>query len=511
MLKPVRSWSGVVVVTVVTSPGKFSCPNDCHYCPNEPGQPRSYLSNEPAVARANQNNFGAQEQFNSRVAQLEKNGHSVDKIEIIVLGGTWSSYPRPYQEEFIRDLYFAANTYKSADRTKDSLGYEKGQNETTRYKIIGISLETRPDHVNKYELKRFRNFGCTRVQIGVQHTDDEILKFVNRGHSVIDSINAIKMLRENGFKIDIHVMPDLPGSNPEKDKKMLHEVLTSHDFSPDYMKIYPCLDVKFTKIREWKDSGKWKPYAEEDNGSKLYDVVIHAKKHSVSWTRFNRIQRDFSEEKVVKDVLRIGYKSETIKSNFRQLLKRKAEEKGVFCKCIRCKEIKNNAFDPTKISYKIEMFNAAGGREFFISANTPEQRLLGFIRVRINGKTNITIFKSISNCVLIRELHVYGLVNIVGCKNDVHNPQHFGIGKQLMLYAESIALCFNKRSIAVISGVGVRKYYEKLGYIYDKNGEYMIKSLKLDFNKMMYILSCVEILVYWKIVNFFISLKNRVS
>ena len=200
--KPVRSWSGVLVVTVVMKPSKFSCPFDCHYCPNEHGQPRSYLSSEPAIMRANRNDFDPIYQFNNRMDMLGKNGHSLDKIEIIVLGGTFSSYPRHYQEEFIRDLFYAANIYtqKIDKREKKDIQFEKTENEKADKKIIGISLETRPDMITKFELQRFRKLGCTRVQIGVQHTKDSILEYVNRGHTVEQSKKAISLLKNAGFK-----------------------------------------------------------------------------------------------------------------------------------------------------------------------------------------------------------------------------------------------------------------------------------------------------------------------
>ena len=246
-----RSWSGVLVVTLVMKPDKFSCPNDCHYCPNEPGQPRSYLSSEPAVARANRHDFDAVRQFNARLEVLRRNGHLLNKIEIIVLGGTFSSYPRSYQEEFCRDIFYAANVFGQQCenlRERKSISDEQLENETSILRIIGISLETRPDMITVHELLRFRYLGCTRVQIGVQHTDNYILEKLNRGHTVEQSIDAITLLRNYGFKVDVHVMPDLPYSNPELDKLMFFDILCSSDFKPDYLKIYPCLDVDFTEI-----------------------------------------------------------------------------------------------------------------------------------------------------------------------------------------------------------------------------------------------------------------------
>ena len=244
---PVRSWSGVLVVTIVLRPDKFSCPYDCKYCPDERksngadyDMPRSYLSSEPAVMRAMEVDFDIAKQFNSRIDTLKKNGHEIDKVEIIVLGGTFSSYPRDYQSEAMRDIFYAANIYnKTEKRDPLSLHTEQAINETNDIKIIGISLETRPDQINKHELRRFRELGCTRIQIGVQHTDDEILKIINRKHDVQCSVNAIKLMKDFGFKVDIHIMPDLPGATPEKDKAMFDEVFLTDKYKPDYVKIYP--------------------------------------------------------------------------------------------------------------------------------------------------------------------------------------------------------------------------------------------------------------------------------
>ena len=464
--KKCRSWSGVLVVTVVMRPDKFSCPFDCHYCPNEPGQPRSYLSSEPAVARANRNEFDPVKQFRSRLNMLRNNGHTINKIEIIVLGGTFSTYPRTYQEEFISGLFYASNTQDFDERPILSLVQEQHINETAKYRIIGISLETRPDLITRHELLRFRHLGCTRVQIGVQHTDNSILKLVNRGHTVETSIKAISLLRNFGFKIDVHIMPDLPGTTPDLDNQMMHDILCSPDFQPDYLKIYPCLDVQHTTIRNWKHNGFWKPYSEQHNGSQLLlDVCSHAKIYSKYWIRFNRIQRDFPEE---KDGV-IGYASDNIRSNFRQLLQNYCAKAGIFCKCIRCREVKNKK----RQSYQFftDKYFAADGFEFFISCASPDRTVLyGFVRLRLSSN-------NLHRSALIRELHVYGTLQNLHSKTT-HSTQHQGIGKALMLHAEYIALTHRYFNIAVISGVGVREYYRKLGY--SLSYTYMTKSFSFS-------------------------------
>lgn len=479
--KPVRSWSGVLVITVVMRPDKFSCPHNCHYCPNEPGQPRSYLSNEPAIARANGVNFDAVSQVHCRLDMLKNNGHTqLDKIEIIVLGGTFSAYPRTYQKEFITDLYYALNVYsEKIPRDKTDLMTEQCYNETADVKLVGLSLETRPDHINALEIKRLRTYGCTRVQLGVQHTDDGILRIVNRGHDNIASIKAIRYLKANAFKVDLHIMPDLPGSTPEMDKRMMEIVLNSQHYSPDYLKIYPCLDVDFTEIKKWKESGKWTPYSEDDI-SKLINVILHAKKHSKYYTRFNRIQRDFSEAKNGA----IGFTSKTIKTNLRQMVQNAAHKAGISCKCIRCCEIKAKRINKNNIKLHIDTYYASGGTEKYISFYSDAMKTLhGFIRLRFNDSSKHVAFDALKDCSLIRELHVYGFVKKAknsgtellsdGCN------QHVGFGKALLAFAEMITAIKGYRKIAVISGVGVRNYYRKCGYVLGNPSDgYLIKKIE---------------------------------
>lgn len=480
--KPVRSWSGVLVLTVVMRPDKFSCPHNCHYCPNEPGQPRSYLSSEPAVARANENDFDAVKQIKSRLDMLKKNGHNkIDKIEIIVLGGTFSAYPRDYQYEFVSDLYYGVNIYNGEIRAKKSLENEQKINETALYKIIGLSLETRPDHINFGEIKRLRDYGCTRVQLGIQHTDDTVLKIVNRGHDNKCSKKAIKMLKNNGFKVDMHIMPDLPGSNPIMDKIMMETILNDQNYKPDYLKIYPCLDVDFTEIKQWKIDGRWKPYSEE-NIQDLIDVVLHAKVHSKYYTRFNRIQRDFPEAK--NDI--VGFSSNNIKTNFRQLVQNQAKDQGIKCKCIRCCEIKSKVIQKTSnTKLYIEHYASSGSNEKYISFYSDSMNILhGFIRLRLstNSKSD-TRFKVLENCALIRELHVYGFIQKTSHKSTITGTQHKGFGKALLAIAECYAIINGYSRIAIISGVGVRKYYEKMGYMLsnNENGQYMIKEFSMIY------------------------------
>ncbi|SCQ17090.1 histone S-adenosyl methyltransferase, putative [Plasmodium ovale] len=359
--KGVRSNSGVLVVTLITHPHKFSCKYDCHYCPNEPNQPRSYLSTEPAILRANQNNFDVICQFFNRITTLVNNGHVADKIEVLVLGGTWSCYDVEYQNEFITDVYYAANIYPVLKnrRKKLSLQEEQEINEQCNCRIIGLTLETRPDQINKEELLRLRYYGCTRVQLGIQHTDDFILKKVNRQCTLNECIRAIFLLKENGFKVDIHLMPDLPYSTVQKDIDMFKYVLTSLDLQADQWKIYPCEITPFTKIEKWYNNNEFKPYFETDKNL-LISLILLVKKSIHPWIRLNRVIRDIPNPSIIA--------GNNI-TNMRQLIANEMNIRNIFCQCIRCKEVKNQEIEKKKdsIFLKIYKYPTLGGEEFFIT------------------------------------------------------------------------------------------------------------------------------------------------
>ena len=477
--KAVRSASGILNVSVSLPPDKFSCKYNCHFCPNEPGMPRSYLSNEDVFKRAQQVGFDTVKQVYIRLKALEVNGHEIDKVEFRVLGGTFSCYDHGVADTFIRDLYYGANTfYEDQDRPRGTIEEEQALNVTARVHVVGLGVETRPDEITPTEVIRFRRYGITRVEIGVQHTDDDILRKVNRGHLTKHSKQAIKLLKDYGFKVEIHIMADLPGATPEGDKECYKQVLqTDPDLIPDYMKDYPCLDVDFTKIKEWKASGKWRPYAERTpDAAELKEVLIYRQSITPKWVRVNRVQRDFQEAS--ED--RLGYTSQGIKSNLAQLVKDAAEKKGIYCQCIRCCELRNESFDPKDIEYKVVSFPASGGTEYFLSAeicpaNKPRHVLLGFLRLRISPALEESIIPELKGqTAMIRELHVYGRMKAVG-QDAAGSAQHMGIGKKLLAMAADISKRHGSTQIAVISGIGVRGYYKKNGY--DLVGSYMIKEL----------------------------------
>jgi len=502
-IKDCKSHSGIISITVFTSPypeyidddgnvviQEFSCQWNCSYCPNEPGQPRSYLKGEPGVLRANREHFKCIEQMYIRLEALYVTGHDIDKLEVLVLGGTWTSYPIKYREQFIRDIYYAANTYKynidpsklDTMRKPMSLSQEKRINKYERCKVIGLTLETRPDTINSDELKLFRYYGCTRIQLGIQHSDNEILKINNRKCTIETAIKSIELLKNCGYKIDGHWMPNLPGSTIQKDEELFEELLgikskkyinlyheiielKCPELQVDQWKIYPTTITEFTDIKKWYENGDYIPYSNDD----LFELLIKVKKLVFPWIRLNRVIRDIPNDYVPQ----IDYHS-----NAREFLQKQIAIDGWYCSCQRCREVKNGSYDPINSETVIRKYNASNGAEYFISRESKNKRILyGFVRLRLTEVPATSIFPELEDCGLIRELHVYGQVQIVGTYNESHT-QHSGIGKMLMNKAEEIAKTEKFGKMAVISGEGTRGYYKKLGYS-DSPGDgfYMIKNL----------------------------------
>jgi ELP3 family radical SAM enzyme/protein acetyltransferase len=463
--RAVRTMSGVSVITVLSKP--FVCPGKCVYCPSEPDMPKSYLSNEPAAARAKMNLFDPIRQMTMRIQALENNGHQVDKLEVLILGGTWSVYPEAYQHEFVRDLFYAANVF-GEDKKRKTLSLEEEQkiNETTKYKIIGLTLETRPDYINETELKRMRILGTTRVQLGVQHTDNKILDLIVRGHSIEQSIRATKMLKEVGLKVDHHYMPDLPGAIPAKDLSMMEYVYTSPDLQPDQIKIYPCVVNEYAELAKWHKEGKYKPFSAQE----LLKLLLKIKKITPPWIRINRLIRDIPEESIIA-----GNKI----TNLRQYLQAELKNQGESCQCLRCREVRGRTEDNDKMLLVKREYRASDGDEIFISFESEDnKKLYGFLRLRFNDKPAINIFTELKNASLIRELHVYGKMIPTYSENEddeASQTQHMGLGKKLMAEAENITKTRKLSKVAVISGIGVRNYYKKLGY--QLEGTYMTKDL----------------------------------
>lgn len=481
--RSIRTLSGIAPVAVLTKP--YPCPGNCAYCPRESDEvPVSYLSNEPAVMRAIRCAYNPYVQVSLRLKALESNGHDPKKIEIIVIGGTWSYLPKKYKYWYIVNCFKAANDFSqnrnlikrvdSDEGFKGSVNFfqnelkamykknlsfkelteklkkEQKRNEGADYKIIGLTLETRPDYINDEELWEMRTLGCTRVEIGVQIIDDEILKINKRGHGVKEIIAATKQLKDFGFKITYHLMPALPGATPTKDLKMFNQVFNDENFQPDQIKLYPTVVTKGSLLYKWYRQGKYIPYSDQT----LLELLIACKKIVPKYVRIIRLIRDIPGESIIA-----GNKI----TNLRQVMK----DKGVKCDCIRCREVKDGKIEKHQIN--IEEYPASQGKEYFISLdNLSGSTLYGFCRLRISHNSPIAQ-------AIIREIHVYGeLMPAGGTKTKI---QHTGLGKKLMKEAEKIARKNGAKELAVISGVGVRGYYRKLGY-HLKNS-YMLKKLLL--------------------------------
>ena len=444
-------------------------------------QPRSYIHNEPAVLRANRDEFDPILQIYDRTDALTNCGHNVDKIEILVLGGTWDSYPMKYQESFIRDIYYSINTLNKRNNIpKLDIKKEITLAESSEKRIIGLTLETRPDYINLRQIRRLRRFNVTRLQIGVQHIDDEILKIIDRGCYLKDTIKGNNLWKNNGGKIDWHLMPDLPGSSKDKDIKMFEEIfgvnsieevsknyykydLKRPELQPDQLKIYPCEVVDYTKIKEWYENGNYKPYGE--NEKDLIEVITFIKQNVYPWIRINRIVRDIPSMNILG-----GNKN----VNLHQKL---LDRKEILSDDIRCREVRRNTKNIEKAELVVRQYNGVNSTEYFISYESPDKRILyGFLRLRINDNNENLIYNELKDCGFIRELHVYG--QIVGHSTKKGNVQHMGFGKKMMKVAEDITKARGINKVAVISGVGVRGYYSSQGYKLVK--DYMIKELKDD-------------------------------
>ena len=454
--RPIRSLSGIVNISVLTK--SYPCPGKCLYCPIEKGIPKSYLSGEPAVERAKKLKFDPYLQVEKRIEMLETEGHPTDKIELRVVGGTWSYYPKKYQEWFIKKCFQAANN-SSGNR---SLVAEQKLNEKAKNRIIGLSIETRPDFINIKEIKWLRKLGVTMVELGVQTIYDDVLKLNLRGHTIYETIRATKLLKDAGFKILYQMMPNLPGSDLIRDEKMFKELFSNPDFCPDLLKIYPCALLKEAPLyKKWKKL-KYRPYAEKQ----LTNLIKKIKKEIPYYVRIQRISRDIPSPKIVAGAAKI--------SNLRQILKNQANKEGWQCKCIRCREIGKDYDTKEKIYlFRID-YNASDGKEIFLSfENKNRTKLYSLLRLRILSREEF--LPVLRHSAIIREIHTYGPVHPIGKEKLTISAQHKGLGKKLIKEAEKITKELEKEKIAVISGVGARDYYKKLGY--KPKDTFMVKNI----------------------------------
>ncbi len=469
-LKPVRTISGVAVIAAMTSPAP--CPHGlCIPCPGGPASkfnsPQSYMGDEPAALRAVQNNFDPYMQVFSRLQQLSQIGHQLEKAELIIMGGTFTSRTLCYQEWFIKRAIEAMNDFYGTEwrEGKDYCSVEDVQsgNESARIRNVGITIETRPDWVENEHIDIIHNLGATKVEIGVQNTYDFILAGIQRGHTVAESAAANTRLRDSGLKVGFHMMPGLPGSSPESDFRMFRALFEDERFKPDYLKIYPTLVTEGTKLHGMWELGNYAPLEVLE----AVELLARIKSILPKWVRLQRIQRDIPAYQVLAGIR---------KSNIRQLARQRLSEMGGKCKCIRCREVghrMNEGEEPENIELTVEEYAACRGREHFISFEDIEKDILvGFIRLRFPFAPHR---KELLGAALVRELHVYGAMVPPGESPGEAQWQHRGYGEKLLNEAEEIAGAAGYEKIAVTSGIGVRDYYRKFGYA--REGAYMTKRL----------------------------------
>lgn len=486
----VRTLSGVAIITSLVKP--YTCPGKCIYCPTEIRMPKSYIATEPAAARALRLDFSPYKQMKQRIEMLTRNGHPTDKIEYILKGGTWNAYPLKYQYWFILESFKACNDFarenprgetleeywldRPLKELQEELDHEQTFNESAKHRIVGLTLETRPDAISPKTIHHMRLQGCTRIELGLQATDDKILKLIKRGHTVQQFRDAIYLLREAGFKVDLHFMPDLPGSSPEHDVHMYKEIFTDPGLRPDMIKIYPNTVIKSAELYQWFLDGRYTSYGDEG----LFKALLEMKLATPRYCRISRLIRDIPATEI---------ENGNIITNLREMLEYELKKQGKKCVCLRCREIyrqKDAIDDQEEPHIFVDTYETIGGTEYFISMEDKNRiAVYGFLRLRIPHESdNEKLSKSLEqlellipenkDCAFIRELHVYGQLVEIG-KISTLGTQHKGYGKKLVKEAEKIAQEKGFSKLSVISGVGVRGYYEKIGY--HKEGTYMIKKL----------------------------------
>ncbi len=454
-MKPTRTVSGVATVTVLTKP--FPCPGDCIFCPTDVRMPKSYLHDEPGASRAEYHGFDPYFTTLSRLRALRNIGHATDKIELLILGGTWSYYPEDYQRWFVRRCFDVLNEAESS-----SLEEAQVINETAAQRNVGLVIETRPDYVDAAEVQRLRRLGVTRVQLGAQSCDDHILELNKRGHTVEQTRQAVKLLRAAGFKIQLHWMPNLLGATPESDRVDYLRLWDDPGLRPDELKIYPNALVREAELVQWYDRGEFTPYTDDE----LIDLIAECKVATPEYVRLNRIIRDIPKDHIVAG---------STASNLREVVKRKLAAEGRACHCIRCREVRSESANVMDAVNAIE-YDTLGGREIFLSVDTDAGKLAGFLRLSLPTAeaTALTGIDELRGAAIIREVHVYGPVVELG-RSGGGQPQHVGIGRRLVAEAERRARVAGFKRLAVISAVGTRRYYRRQGF--DQGGLYLIKAV----------------------------------
>ncbi len=455
--KPVRTMSGVAPVAVMTSPS--DCPHGrCSYCPGgvQNNSPQSYTGREPAALRAATNEFDPHRQTSSRLEQLRAIGHRTDKVDLIVMGGTFTSRPEEYQEWFVKRCFDAMNGRDSAD-----IASAHAMNEVAPSRCVGLTVETRPDWFNAHQIDSSMRLGATKVELGVQILDDSILDGVRRGHRVQEVVEATRRAKDAGLKVCYHVMPGLPGSGREKDLESFRLMFEDARFRPDMLKLYPTLVVKGTDLYEMWAKGEYTPLAEDDGVA----LVAEMKSMVPPYVRILRIQRD-----IPAGLIEAGIR----KGHLRELVARRMSEEGTACRCIRCREVGHRdvpaSEDGPPPAMRTLAYDASEGKEVFVSFECEDSgSLVGYARLRLSGGG--------ARHASLRELHVYGqMVPIDDAPG--RNWQHRGYGERLLDECERLAREDGRAELRVTSGVGAREYYRSLGYV--RQGHYMAKPLRAD-------------------------------
>jgi len=458
MRKSTRTISGVTPVAVMTEPRK--CPGQCIYCPTYLTAPQSYTPESPAVLRAIKCDYDARKQVELRLRILSGMEHPTDKVELIVMGGTFLAYPKDYQYQFIKDCFDALNGEEST-----TLEEAKRLNETTNHRCTGLCIETRPDWCGQEEIDRMLEFGTTRVELGVQTLDDEIYRLVRRGHKVEDVVRATTLLKEHGFKVHYHWMPGLPGSTPEEDLELSVRLFKDDSFKPDGLKLYPTMVVEGTELEKWYQDGRYQPYDDET----MINLICQIKSVVPKYVRISRVLRDIPAKFIEGG----------LKDSLRDVVKQRMKQQAVECKCIRCREYGHRAQDGWKIGEPriVRMdYEASGGKEVFLSFEDKNETLFGLLRMRIQSKPIAKLGAEIrGNLAVIRELHIYGPEVSLSQRNPTA-AQHKGLGKELLREAERIAgEEFQSPMMVVLSGTGAKEYYRESGY--SSQEDYMVKNL----------------------------------
>jgi len=464
--KAARTISGVTVIAVMTQPYPCPQPEPCAYCPGGPklGVPQSYTGHEPAAMRGIQNKYNPYKQVKSRISQLQAIGHKVDKVELIIMGGTFLATPTEYQTSFVKRCLDAITRKRSS-----TLENAKANAETSQIRNVGITVETRPDWAKDTHVDSMLNMGVTRVELGVQNPDDRIYRQVGRTHTVNDVVEATRNMKDAGLKIVYHLMPGMPGSTLQTDLTAFRKIFANQNFKPDMIKIYPCLVIENTKLYEWYCKGEYQPYSTEQAA----ELIANMKRTVPPWARIMRVQRDIPSPLIVAGVK---------KSNLRELAQAKLREQGLRCKCIRCREVghrlKSDGIisDPSKTRILTMKYEASEGKEFFISVENPEDGVIfGYLRLRVPSEKAHRPEIKAKPCSVVREVHVCGQLVPVGEHNG-KAWQHRGYGKALLYEAERISIeDYDLKKILVISALGTKQYYMNLGY--QRDGVYVSKQL----------------------------------